>query len=122
MLYKYLLITESSGKALTPRIVGGVNASEGQFPWQVSIHMDNVYFCGGSLISGNWVLTAGHCVDGIHVFIVYAGTLVLSTGVEYQSTTLKIIHPEYNINPVSNDIALIGLPGSFSIGTGFHLV
>jgi len=43
------------------RITGGSTAARGQFPWQVALIIDNAWFCGGSVISSNWVLTAGHC-------------------------------------------------------------
>lgn len=49
------------------KIVGGQQASPGQFPYQVGmyIQMDlNEVFCGGSLISPNSVLTAAHCILG----------------------------------------------------------
>lgn len=39
----------------------------GEFPWQVAIlkrlgASDNLYVCGGSLISSNFILTAAHCI------------------------------------------------------------
>jgi len=43
------------------RITGGSPADRGQFPWQVALIIDNTYFCGASLISSTWVLTAAHC-------------------------------------------------------------
>jgi len=43
------------------RITNGIPADPCQFPWQVALIIDNAYFCGGSLISKNWVLTAAHC-------------------------------------------------------------
>jgi secreted trypsin-like serine protease len=46
------------------RITNGIIAPDCKFPWQVAIITDNMYFCGGSLISKNWVLTAAHCVEG----------------------------------------------------------
>ena len=64
---KYTFIyVEYAGKVHVPvddqhRITGGQTASRGQFPWQVALIIDNAYFCGGSLISNLWVLTAAHC-------------------------------------------------------------
>jgi len=43
------------------RITGGSPANRGQFPWQVALIVDVAWFCGGSLISSLWVLTAAHC-------------------------------------------------------------
>ena len=44
------------------RIVGGVSAVEGTWPWQVALlDQDGDIFCGGVLITPNFVLTAAHC-------------------------------------------------------------
>jgi len=52
------------------RIVGGQEADPGEWPWQVAIVQRgadtyNGQFCGGSLISRDWVLTAAHCVGSL---------------------------------------------------------
>ena len=45
-----------------PRIVGGQNAENNQFPYQISLRFNNYHICGGSIISKNYVITAAHCV------------------------------------------------------------
>merc|ERR1711963_1179029 len=46
------------------KIVGGVEATPHEFPWQVGLFFDG-YFCGGSIISEKYILTAAHCADGV---------------------------------------------------------
>ncbi|XP_075687740.1 serine protease 33-like [Rhinoderma darwinii] len=49
------------------RIVGGTDALDGEWPWQVALlyYKQNAWYlhCGGSLIASQWVLTAAHCFD-----------------------------------------------------------
>uniref|UniRef100_A0A674KBY9 Peptidase S1 domain-containing protein n=1 Tax=Terrapene triunguis TaxID=2587831 RepID=A0A674KBY9_9SAUR len=43
----------------SPRIVGGSDAKNGSWPWQVSIREGSDHICGGSLIAESWVVH--HC-------------------------------------------------------------
>ena len=46
------------------RIVGGHDAKPGQFPYQVSLQVNDYdHLCGGSIIDRKWILTAAHCVE-----------------------------------------------------------
>ena len=51
---------------VSPQIIGGFNASIGQFPHQLSLlfqHTDGYWYhtCGAVLIGPNKALTAAHC-------------------------------------------------------------
>ncbi|XP_067426900.1 serine protease 27-like [Thunnus thynnus] len=116
-----LLIQESHSQldvcgwpALNTRIVGGQVASEGSWPWQVSLQRFGFHFCGGSLINKEWVLTAAHCFESTSTFGL-AVLLGLQSQVGYNPnevsrTVSQIInHPSYNPSTSDNDISLLKL-------------
>src|ERR1700676_4111160 len=52
------------------KIIGGAPAPAGSFPWQVSLEVSWIpdplaaHFCGGTIYSDRWIVTAAHCVTG----------------------------------------------------------
>lgn len=51
---------------LDERIVGGFEIDIKDVPWQVSLQKNGSHFCGGSIISPKWILTAAHCMYVFH--------------------------------------------------------
>eukprot|EP00111_Clytia_hemisphaerica_P002734 TCONS_00007703-protein len=42
------------------RVVGGQNAKAHSWPWQIGLHRNGGFMCGGSIINSRWVVTAAH--------------------------------------------------------------
>ncbi|RZC38657.1 brachyurin-like, partial [Asbolus verrucosus] len=97
------------------RIIGGKSAYAGQFPFAAAINVQTAnskFFCGGTLISNRWILTAGQCVDGAVLFTIHLGTNNLVEDDSYRvtvATSEYVINPNYNPLTLENDIGLIEL-------------
>ena len=55
------------------RIVGGSQASPGEFPYQISLQRSSgtswSHVCGGSIYNDRTILNAAHCVIGYRVLL-----------------------------------------------------
>lgn len=100
-----------------PKIVGGKRALAGAYPWQVSLGVSwiadpyRAHFCGGTVYSATWIVTAAHCVAGNDAkdIVVTAGTNKLGTGGSRRNVERIISKGDYNAEKSDNDIALIQL-------------
>lgn len=107
------------------RIHNGQAASTGQFPYAAAIApvepVAGRPICGGSLVSANFILTAGRCVHGVTLVNVVLGALHAfgdgePTRVQLQATDF-IIHSGFESDPEIFDVALVRLPQSVSTGS-----
>jgi secreted trypsin-like serine protease len=106
------------------RIIGGQDAVQGKWIWQLSQQRQSgtvwSHSCGASLLSSTKALSASHCVDGspVNILRVIAGLYQQSdTGVISTLTGYKM-HESYNVGTPSyaNDIAILSLASSIAAG------
>ncbi|KAG9335324.1 hypothetical protein JZ751_005373, partial [Albula glossodonta] len=104
--------------AIDKRIIGGLEVVQGEIPWQVALvdKTSQQVFCGGSILSELWVITAAHCLrEGTESsLIVRVGEHnIYYTDDKEQDITVAEwhLHPRYKprINPYNHDIALLRL-------------
>ena len=91
-------------------VVGGTPTSHTEHPYYVEVGTTTGYFCGGSLIDPDWVLTAAHCVE-------MAGATVKFAGPTSHSAVEVIVHPLWDGDAGNgHDLALLRLPPGASAG------
>ncbi|KAG8519155.1 Transmembrane protease serine 9 [Galemys pyrenaicus] len=104
------------------RIVGGVEASPGEFPWQVSLQENNEHFCGAAIVGRRWLVSAAHCFNELQApteWVAYAGTTHLSggeAGTVRASVERIITHPAYDADTADFDVAVLQLRSPLPFG------
>lgn len=97
----------------TAEIVGGTATTIAANPWQVALTTNSGFqFCGGSIISPSWVVTANHCVvGGNHDTRVVAGITRVSqqnTG-QIRAIDAVLMAPGFTTPETGKDVALLHL-------------
>ncbi|XP_016935480.4 proclotting enzyme [Drosophila suzukii] len=107
--------------ATSNRVVGGMEARKGAYPWIAALGYFEEsnrnalkFLCGGSLIHSNYVVTSAHCINSM-LTLVRLGAHDLSRPAEPGAMDFRIrrtvVHERFDLNSISNDIALIELNG-----------
>ncbi|KAF3691762.1 Trypsin-3 [Channa argus] len=91
------------------KIVGGYECRKNSVPYQVSLN-GGYHFCGGSLISSTWVVSAAHCYKSRIQVRLGEHNIAVNEGTEQFISSAKVIrHPNYSSYSLDNDIMLIKL-------------
>ncbi|XP_056661676.1 tryptase-like isoform X1 [Monodelphis domestica] len=102
-------------------IVGGEEAPEDEWPWQVSLRMQEdesngkywKYLCGGSLIHTQWILTAASCFSNFKQKPSSLRIQLREQHLYYEDKLLPVskivVHSNFTFENEGSDIALIQL-------------
>ncbi|XP_031632013.1 serine protease Hayan-like [Contarinia nasturtii] len=110
----------SHQKSATSKILGGNNAPPNTYIWMAALgqvyynqynNQQVFFFCGGTIISNKFILTAAHCLMKFDVNLIRLGTnkLIDSYHPSYDDYQVKskFVHGSYSNETLKNDIALI---------------
>nr|AYV99596.1 venom polypeptide [Dolopus genitalis] len=123
--------------SLQKRIFDGIKAHPHYFPYMASLHIRfsdkdgnerGGGFCGGSLISERFILTAGHCLIGASRVKVWLGAHDLSKETEEGRVEIHVqkegifVYEGYDPRKFIHDIAIIKLPEAVKLTREIQIV
>ncbi|KAM8803083.1 transmembrane protease serine 11B-like protein [Rhynchonycteris naso] len=106
------------------RVKGGSNAQEGEWPWQASLKINGRHYCGASLISERYLVTAAHCFQKTlnpRNYTVSFGTKVTPPYMQHYVQKI-IIHEKYIPGEHHDDIAIVQLTDNVLFTNDVHRV
>ncbi|XP_025145770.2 transmembrane protease serine 11B-like protein [Bubalus bubalis] len=106
------------------RIRGGSTAQEGEWPWQASLKKNGRHYCGASLISDRYLVTAAHCFKNSQDPRNYTVTFGTRVNLPYMQHYVQqiFIHENYIRGELHDDIAVILLTEKVLFKNDVHSV
>jgi len=126
-----VLVAFASVNARSHYIVNGRDAVLGAYPWQASLQYEGSHFCGGALISSEYVLTAAHCITmgpqgGFKVVLGLHDQKRSAGQPEEYDVESTVAHADFSMPQngkfITNDIAIIKLAQPYNTGNAFAQV
>ncbi|KAL1123625.1 hypothetical protein AAG570_002701 [Ranatra chinensis] len=93
--------------------IGGQETDVNEYPWMLLLTYDGKFYCGGTLVTPLYAVTAAHCVKGFRASKIKVRFLEHNQNIDTESETFErqlesaMPHPNYNTNTLDNDIAIL---------------
>ncbi|XP_062538139.1 uncharacterized protein LOC134206439 [Armigeres subalbatus] len=94
------------------RIVGGEETNAHEYPWLAGLFRQGKLYCGASVLTKNYLITAAHCVNSFEpneIRIYLGGHNIAKDYTELRRVKRIVDHEDFDIFTFNNDIALLEL-------------
>ncbi|XP_060800742.1 trypsin-1-like [Amyelois transitella] len=98
-------------------IIGGDEVDIKQYPFQAGVFYSDDFYCGGSIISEEYIITCGYCVasNDTKDYQIKVGTTHLSEGGTVYNVSALIYHPYFVLEELDYNVALVRTTGKMKI-------